>query len=83
VWDALTKGYAKDHKDIELLKLKSIRVVSRTFSDKDVLSEKFLGLCGEVMGNLTEFITMLNDVCMPDDSGSSEEEESEQLSAQE
>jgi len=41
--------------------------------------EDFLETLGEVFRNLVEFITMLNDVCMPDDDGSdSEDEEGEE-----
>ena len=35
------KGYAKDHPQIELLKLKSF-IVSKEFSDKEVLDKKFV-----------------------------------------
>jgi hypothetical protein len=61
-----------------LLKLKSFRAVSKFFSDKDVLSEGFLEQCGEIMEGMSEFVTMLNDVCMPDDDDSSDEEDDEE-----
>jgi len=76
----LWQGYPKDHEDIELLKLKSFRVVSKFFSDKEVVSEGFLEQCGEIMEGMSEFIAMLNDICMPDDddSSSSDEEDEEE-----
>lgn len=61
-----------------MLKLKSFRVVSKFFSDKDVVSEGFLEQCGEVMKGMSEFIAMLNDVCMPDDDDDSSDEEDEE-----
>ena len=60
-----------------MLKLKSFRVVSEFFSDKEVLSEGFLEQCGEIMRGMSEFIAMLNDICMPDDDDSSSDEEEE------
>jgi hypothetical protein len=71
------QGFAKDHVDIELLKLKSYRVVSANFSDKDVLRDGFLDRVSQVFGCMSEFIGMLNDVCMPDDNSSDSEEDSE------
>ena len=53
-------------------------MVSKFFSDKDVLSDGFLEQCGEIMKGMAEFIAMLNDVCMPDDDDSSDEEEEEE-----
>lgn len=75
-WDVNSlKGYPKDHPDIELLKLKSYRIVSPMFTDSEVTSEGFLDICTGILGDMVEFIDMLNDVVMPDDSDSSEEEE--------
>ena len=50
-------------------------MVSKFFTDKDVLSEGFLDQCGEIMKGMVEFVTMLNDVCMPDDDDTSDEED--------
>jgi hypothetical protein len=58
--------------------LKSFRVVSKFFSDKDVVSEGFLEQCGEIMKGMSEFIAMLNDVCMPDDDDDSSDDEDEE-----
>jgi len=77
------KGYPKDHPDIELLKLKSFRVVSPMFLDSEVTSESFLALCTEILGDMVEFIDMLNDVVMPDDSDSSDVEEEDEAEGNE
>lgn len=42
----MPKGYAKDHPSIELLKLKSY-IVSRPFTDKEVLDKNFIKTVGE------------------------------------
>jgi uncharacterized protein (TIGR02453 family) len=42
----MPKGYAKDHPEIELLKLKSY-IVSRNFTDKQVTDKKFIKLISE------------------------------------
>jgi hypothetical protein len=60
------------------LKLKSFRVVSSFFTDKELLSDGFLDQCTEIFGSMSEFIGMLNDVCMPDDDDSSEDDEGEE-----
>jgi hypothetical protein len=59
--------------------LKSFRVVSPFFTDEEVISDEFLDQCAEIFECMSEFIGMLNDVCMPDDDGNdtSEEEEDE------
>ena len=57
--------------------MKSFRVVSRFFTDKEVLSDGFLDQCAEIFGSMSEFIGMLNDICMPDDDDSSEDDEGE------
>jgi hypothetical protein len=60
--------------EIEFLKLKSFRVHSETFNDEDVLREDFLDRVAEVFGCMSEFIGMLNDVCMPDDESNDSED---------
>jgi hypothetical protein len=52
--------------------------VSRTFKDEEVVRDDFLDKCEDIFRNMVEFITMLNDVCMPDDDANSEEEEEEE-----
>ena len=58
-----------------MLKLKSFRIHSRYFTDKQVVSEGFLDQCEEIFGDAVEFIGMLNDICMPDDDDDDDEEE--------
>ena len=43
-----------------------------------MLSEGFLEQCAEIMKGMSEFVAMLNDVCMPDDDSSDEEEEGDE-----
>ena len=45
------------------------------FLDSEVTSERFLALCTEILGDMVEFIDMLNDVVMPDDDDSSDEDD--------
>jgi hypothetical protein len=59
------------------LKLKSYRIVSPILKDSEVTSEGFLDLCAGILGDMVEFIDMLNDVVMPDDSDSSDEDSDE------
>jgi len=77
------KGYLRDHPEIEFLKLKSFRVHSETFSDEDVLGKDFLTRVAEVFEGMSEFIGMLNDVCMPDDDSTDSEDGEEQVEEQE
>jgi hypothetical protein len=51
--------------------------VSANFSDKEVLGDGFLDRVGQVFGCMSEFIGMLNDICMPDDNSSDSEEDEE------
>ena len=37
------------------------------FEDNEVVSDGFLDRCTEIMGLMVPFVTMLNDICMPDD----------------
>lgn len=53
------KGFDKDHKDIDLLRLKSF-TVSRAFSRDQVLAEDFSELVIATMKSLTPFIHLLN-----------------------
>ncbi|GFZ48206.1 hypothetical protein JCM24511_05954 [Saitozyma sp. JCM 24511] len=54
------KGVDKEHKDIDLLKLRSVAVVHR-FTDEQVLAEDFMDKVGEVAAVLRPFVRMLND----------------------
>lgn len=42
------------------------------------MSEGFLDLCAGILGDMVEFIDMLNDVVMPDGSDSSDEDSDEE-----
>ncbi|KAI9488355.1 hypothetical protein BDB00DRAFT_963804 [Zychaea mexicana] len=53
------KNFPKDHPEIELLRYKSF-VVSKTFSDLEVVSEGFLDKVLDVYEALVPFITILN-----------------------
>ncbi|KAB5566597.1 hypothetical protein GE09DRAFT_1218853 [Coniochaeta sp. 2T2.1] len=71
------KGFNADHRDIELLKLKSFTVMKKladsVFTDKNGQDE-----VARIMGAMVGFITHLNSVVMPDpgqDDDSEEEEE--------
>ncbi|KAF2872979.1 hypothetical protein BDV95DRAFT_676293 [Massariosphaeria phaeospora] len=75
------KGYDSDHKDIELLRLRSFTLGSK-MSDEEVIGAKGLERIAEVIASMVPFITYLNNVVMPDDddddaseSGSSEDTE--------
>ena len=58
-----------------MLKLKSFRIHTRQYTDKEVLAEGFLDECANNFKEMGEFITMLNDVCMPDDDADSSDED--------
>lgn len=55
------KGYPKDHKHIELLKLKSW-TVSHPVTDEEVLDEDFANEVVRICGEMAPFIRALNDV---------------------
>ncbi|KAF2199360.1 hypothetical protein GQ43DRAFT_442534 [Delitschia confertaspora ATCC 74209] len=69
------KGYESDHKDIELLRLRSF-TIGKTLSDDEVVGAKGLERVAQLMKCMVPFITYLNSVVMPDEesSGSDEEE---------
>ncbi|KAK8850416.1 hypothetical protein IAR55_004334 [Kwoniella newhampshirensis] len=54
------KGVEKGHKDIDLLKLRSVAVLHH-FTDEEVLHEKFQDAVKEVARVLVPFVRMLND----------------------
>ncbi|KAK3110442.1 hypothetical protein LTR53_015270 [Teratosphaeriaceae sp. CCFEE 6253] len=68
------KGYAADHKDIELLRLRNY-AVRRKLTDKEVLGSDGLDQVAGLFAHMRPFITYLNSVIMPDDGTSEEEDE--------
>ncbi|KAE9979789.1 hypothetical protein BLS_009471 [Venturia inaequalis] len=60
------KGFDADHKDIDLLRLKSF-TLTRNLDDKEVLGQQGLARISELIATLVPFITYLNSVVMPDD----------------
>ncbi|ORY29646.1 hypothetical protein BCR39DRAFT_531429 [Naematelia encephala] len=54
------KGVDKGHKDIDLLKLRSMAVVHQ-FTDEDVLSDDFREHVGRIVSVMAPFVHMLND----------------------
>lgn len=64
------KGIDKHHKDIDLLKCRSL-AVSRTFTDKQVLNSDFIEQLKSVVRLLRPFVHCLNDmITLPVDDGS-------------
>ncbi|KAJ4499816.1 hypothetical protein C8R41DRAFT_813781 [Lentinula lateritia] len=55
------KGFAKDHKDIDLLKCRTFAVVHR-FKDSEVLAPDFKTKLGEVAAVVRPFVHCLNDL---------------------
>lgn len=68
------KGYEADHKDIELLRLRSY-TMGRKFKNDEVLGDQGFDNVVETLRCLVPFVTYLNSVVMPDDPESSDEEE--------
>ncbi|KAH9875014.1 hypothetical protein J1614_004502 [Plenodomus biglobosus] len=69
------KDYAHDHKDIELLRLRSFTMGTKLL-DHEILGPEGLDRIAKLILSLVPFISYLNSVCMPDGdtSGSSEDE---------
>ncbi|KAN0098684.1 Conserved hypothetical protein (DUF2461) domain containing protein [Hyaloscypha variabilis] len=59
------KGYAADHQDVALLKLRNF-VLRRNISDEEITSENALNIVGEIVEAIEPFITYLNNTVMPD-----------------
>jgi hypothetical protein len=59
--------------------MKTFHVRTLIEKDKDVTSDKFLDQCSEIFRCLSEYVNMLNDICMPDDDVDSSEEEEEDV----
>ncbi|KAF2017431.1 hypothetical protein BU24DRAFT_345166 [Aaosphaeria arxii CBS 175.79] len=81
------KGYEKDHKDIELLRLRSFTLGTR-LPDHEIVGAKGLDRIVQLVGDMVPFITYLNSVVMPDeetddsdDSNGEEDEEDEDVEA--
>ncbi|KAI6121679.1 hypothetical protein F5141DRAFT_998645 [Pisolithus sp. B1] len=69
------KGVDKHHKDIDLLKCRSL-AVSRTFTDKQVLNTDFIEQLKNVVRVLRPFVHCLNDmITLPVDEGSDSNED--------
>ena len=63
--------------------MKTFHVRTKIENDKDVTSDGFLDQCADIFRCLSEYVNMLNDVCMPDDDvDSSSEEENEEADEQ-
>ncbi|EJU01367.1 hypothetical protein DACRYDRAFT_116544 [Dacryopinax primogenitus] len=71
------KGVDKNHKDIDLLKLRSI-AVHKLFTDKEVLDKKFIDNICEVVAEMRPFVHCLNDyLTIPVESDEDEDEDEE------
>ncbi|KZT59965.1 hypothetical protein CALCODRAFT_515678 [Calocera cornea HHB12733] len=69
------KGVEKDHKDIDLLKLRSV-AVHKMFTDKEVLDKKFIDHICEIVGEMRPFVHCLNDyLTVPVDSDVEDEDD--------
>ena len=55
--------------------MKTFHVRTLIEKDEDVTSDKFLDQCTDIFRCLSEYVNMLNDVCMPDDDVDSSEED--------
>ncbi|KAF2850997.1 hypothetical protein T440DRAFT_529753 [Plenodomus tracheiphilus IPT5] len=69
------KDYSHDHKDIDLLRLRSFTMGTK-LPDHEILGPGGLDRIAELILSVVPFISYLNSVCMPDEdtSGSSEDE---------
>jgi len=68
------KNYPKDHKDIELLRLRSYTIGKR-LADEQVLSSDFLEQLTGIFKKIEPLITYLNGVVMPDISGGDDDDD--------
>ncbi|KAL1956399.1 hypothetical protein VTO42DRAFT_7382 [Malbranchea cinnamomea] len=75
------KGYPADHRDIELLRLRSY-TLSKKLRDEELLGPDAQDRLAHLVGILVPFVTWINSVVMPDpnddDSGDEEEGDSDQ-----
>ncbi|KAH9864847.1 hypothetical protein IAQ61_008792 [Plenodomus lingam] len=76
------KDYAHDHKDIELLRLRSFTIGTK-LADHEVVGPGGLDRIAELVRLMVPFISYLNGVCMPDDeSSTSSADENENAAAE-
>ncbi|GAW00279.1 hypothetical protein LENED_001783 [Lentinula edodes] len=68
------KGFAKDHKDIDLLKCRTFAVVHR-FKDSEVLAPDFKNKLGEVAAVVRPFVHCLNDLMTLQDNDGGDDDE--------
>jgi uncharacterized protein (TIGR02453 family) len=62
------KGFSKDHPDIDLIRFKQF-VVSKSFTDKEVLSEKFPGQMVQTFCLLRPYFDYMSEVLTTDGNG--------------
>ncbi|KAL7007914.1 hypothetical protein EMMF5_002561 [Cystobasidiomycetes sp. EMM_F5] len=76
-------GVDKNHKDIDLLKLRTIGVVYN-FDDQTVLSETFMTKIGDVVAAMSPLVLLVNDMLHPqsDNEENADENESDDEQAQ-
>ncbi|KAL1644503.1 hypothetical protein SLS61_008771 [Didymella pomorum] len=79
------KDFSMDHKDIDLLRLRSF-TLGKKLSDEDVVGPKGMDRIAELIACIEPFITYLNSVVMPDEDSSSssdgdEEDEGDETSS--
>nr|OQO15840.1 hypothetical protein B0A51_17555 [Rachicladosporium sp. CCFEE 5018] len=72
------KGYAADHPDIALMRLRNYTIGSKV-SDKELLSDGLTRIT-DLFACMKPFITYLNSVVMPDEDASSENEDDDEES---
>ncbi|PNS14802.1 hypothetical protein CAC42_2031 [Sphaceloma murrayae] len=70
------QGYAKDHADIDLLRLKNF-TIGRQLEDEEVVGAGFLEKVVDLVGVMKPFIHYLNSVVMPDPDADDDEDEDE------
>jgi len=58
------KGYAADHKDVALLRLRNY-ILRKNISDQGIMSGNALKIIGDMVEAIEPFITYLNDTVMP------------------
>ncbi|KAH7116939.1 hypothetical protein B0J11DRAFT_104754 [Dendryphion nanum] len=68
------KGYDNDHRDIELLRLRSF-TVGRKLSDSEVVGVQGLDRITSLIASMLPFVTYLNSVVQPDEESSESEDE--------
>lgn len=64
------KGFDKDHPNIDLLRFKQF-IVTKNFSDKEVLSDNFAELVNETFKDIRPFFDYMSEVLTTDSNGNS------------